>query len=170
MLGMAICLASGVKAQFYDSADDIYYYVECDKNGEIKEDGHVYIFNFDGQKACFWHELYVNDVKNHFKYDGSSYYEEKVETTEYLLKYTSGNTYKWNNIPYYKKEAYREFYFSYDRKTMIYTDHREKPILNQFGLPTGFSEWVDDKTNFKKVEKSFFKVGRSRTPSGTMHE
>ena len=30
-LVMAICLASGVKAQFYDSADDIYYYLEYSK-------------------------------------------------------------------------------------------------------------------------------------------
>lgn len=52
LLVMAICLASGVKAQFYDEPDDIYYYVSCDGNGQVDDDGYVLIFNFDGNKAC----------------------------------------------------------------------------------------------------------------------
>ena len=83
-LVMAICLASGVKAQFYDSADDIYYYVEY-KDGRILDDGGVFVFNFDGQKACFWDES-VSSLKNNLKRN-PSYYEDKVETTDYCLKY-----------------------------------------------------------------------------------
>ena len=59
---MAICLTSGVKAQFYDCPDDIYYYVSCDKDGQVKENGSVYIFNFDGRKACYWSSS-VSSVK-----------------------------------------------------------------------------------------------------------
>ena len=53
---MAICFASGVKAQFYDSADDIYYYISYDEttNPGYLPNRWVYIFNFDGKKACWW--------------------------------------------------------------------------------------------------------------------
>ena len=71
---MAICLTSGVRAQFYDGPDDIYYYVaEYHEHDEYKstsfsagyytgrtlrdryEDENkakVLIFNFDGTKAA----------------------------------------------------------------------------------------------------------------------
>lgn len=168
-LVMAICLTSGVKAQFYDSADDIYYYVECDKNGQIKENGQVYIFNFDGRKACYWNES-VGSVKYSLK-SNPSYYEEKVETTEYILKYNSSNTYRKDD----GGSEYRDFYFSYSRSELTITKHYNKTIIptNQYGmmmLGMAYKEWTDEKTKYKKVEKSFFKIGRSRTPSSTMYE
>ena len=52
LLAMAICLASGVKAQFYDGPDDIYYYVACDDYMKPKENGYAIVLNFDGNKAC----------------------------------------------------------------------------------------------------------------------
>jgi len=165
---MAICLASGVKAQFNDSADDIYYYVECDKDGQIKDNGQVYIFNFDGHKACYWNYV-VSSVKGYLQ-SNPSYFEEKVETTEYDLKYTSGNTYRKKD----GGDAFRDFKFSYSRSSMTETRHWEKtevPYWN--GLPAygmAYKKWVDDITNYKKVEKSFFKIGRSRTPNNTMYE
>ena len=173
LLGLAICLTSGVKAQFYDSADDIYYYVECDKDGQVKDNGQVYIFNFDGRKACYWNYT-VSSVKSSLQ-SNPSYFEEKVETTEYNLKYTSGNTYRKSD----GGEAYRDFYFSYSRSSMTETNHWLKTVVPQVNagmygtLPAiglAYKEWTDDKTNYKKVEKSFFKIGRSRTPSSTMYE
>lgn len=70
-LSMVFCLASEAKAQFYDSADDIYYYVN------IKSDGTFgpfsFIFNFDGKNGCVLSEgandddarypLLVDDIK-----------------------------------------------------------------------------------------------------------
>lgn len=182
LLGLAIGLASGMKAQFYDSADDIYYYVECNSSGQPLENGSVTIFNFDGIKACdlagflrwkignFGSRSYgcnVEDVKRNMQ-TSVTYYEDKVENTDYKLKYISGNkyqgaidTYSWTapNGSYCWDKETHTFDFSYDRKTM--TDNIEE----KSHMGTNYS-----KKQFKRVDKSFFRVGRSRTPSGTMHE
>ena len=169
LLGLVICLASGVKAQFNDSADDIYYYVECDNNGQIKDNGWVFIFNFDGRKACYWNES-VGSVKSSLK-SNPSYYEEKVETTEYILKYNSYNTYRKDD----GGSEYRDFYFSNLRNDLTITKHYNKTIIpyapnGMMMLGMAYKEWTDEKSKYKKVEKSFFKIGRSRTPSSTMYE
>lgn len=166
-LVMVICLASGVRAQFYDGPDDIYYYVSCDENGRINENsGIVYIFNFDGRKACKWSTSVggiVYDLKKN-----PNYYEEQVETTPYVLKYTSNNTYRLER----GNGEYYDFCFSYSRSDLTMKDHyKGKPYtpggyLN-FGAP---DQWFDREYKFKKVDKSFFKVGRSRNPSGTIYE
>lgn len=162
-LVMAICFASGVKAQFYDSADDIYFYVEC-KNGELKDN--TMIFNFDGSKACCWSES-VFTVKYNLK-SNPSYYEDKVETTEYNLKYTSGNTYQTKSN---SNEGYTNYIFSYDRSTLNYHSHWWCILgMSQFPPFNAYGEYRDDKRTFKKVDKSFFKVGRSRTPSKIIYE
>jgi hypothetical protein len=112
LLSMAICLASGVKAQFYDSADDIYYYVESyteveektqvywngmptarwEKTGKVRKENanegseSVMIFNFDGMKAAeltgYLGGEKIYDVKKRMQ-ENPSYYEDKVETTDY---------------------------------------------------------------------------------------
>ena len=175
---MAICLASGVKAQFYDSADDIYYYVcEYDEKDEyiwsgsifdkgyytgkkiqLKHEGNdakVLIFNFDGTKAallCSNNATVVREVKSNIG-KTPSYYEDKVETTDYTLRYepssTSGVTYKKNDS--------ESFIFSSDRNTL-----RELWTFTDGSHPCS---WV-----YKRVDKSYFKVGRSRNPRGTMYE
>lgn len=184
LLVMAICLASGVEAQFYDSADDIYYYVECNDNGQALENGDVVIFNFDGNKACdlsgflqlLWeneelnimrHGCEVDDVKTRMR-KNMMYYEDMVENEEYKLRHVSGNKYRgttntlsWtgpmgNNC--WQRETHI-FDFSYDRESM--TDNIER---------TSHMGTISAAKKFVKVDKSFFKVGRSRTPSGTMHE
>lgn len=169
-LVMAICLASGVKAQFYDSADDIYYYVEY-KDGRILDDGGVFVFNFDGQKACFWDES-VSSLKNNLKRN-PSYYEDKVETTDYCLKYISNNTYQYKHKS--ESKDYYNYSFSHDRMTLYYLYHRwvttGAPSIGMYGeVFSAKGEYRDDKRTYKKVEKSYFKVGRSRTPSGTMYD
>jgi len=175
LLVMAICLASGVKAQFYDSADDILYYVSCDKYGQIGENGMVLIFNFDGKKACElsgYLELpdgprtypHVDDIKRNLQRN-KSYYDELIETTEYSLKHISGNTYQGhgyiegealNGGTAYRSETHT-FIFSSDRKTV--TDREETTTGNYM---TGFKGTATDETIFKKVDKSFFNIGRSR--------
>lgn len=177
LLGLAVCLASGVKAQFYDSADDIYYYVTY-KNGEYTNG--CLVFNFDGKKGCVLNE-YINDEGNVVSYtvdkiknlirERPTYFEEQTEILEYKLQYSSNNTYTSTSIykdNYYdnvlhiqRSEIYNEIYsyrFSNDRKTLYYTC---KERDNKVGTT---------ERTYKLVDKSFFKVGRSRTPSGTLHE
>lgn len=173
-LAMAICLASGVKAQFYDDADDIYYYVKYE-DGEYKND--VMVFNFDGRKACVWNSS-VSSLKSIFK-DSPSYYEEKVETTEYELRYRSSNIYMEGEDN--DKKPHKKYTFSSDRNTLTYINHYGTThfvpghfVPGPFG-PIGtpgewVTDWHNDKTIYKRVDKSYFKVGRSRTPSSTMYE
>ena len=122
LLGMAICLASGVKAQFNDSADDIYFYVEY-KDGSFVDNGRVLIFNFDGAKAAeltgrfdrlgIWDReaTKVNDVKDNLR-KSPIYYDEKVETQEYELIYINNNTYQCkSNRSHQGDFAYINFIF-----------------------------------------------------------
>lgn len=167
LLGLVICLASGVKAQFYDSADDIYYYVKY-VDDEFKDE--VIIFNFDGQKACRWNAS-ASSVKSNLS-SSPSFYEDKVETTEYDLRYISGNTYRYKKS---NSEEYDDYTFSYDRSTLTKIVHYQTIVTP--GIPGGgfnysksYKEWRENKYTYKRVEKSFFKIGRSRTPSSTMYE
>ena len=184
LLVMAICLASGVKAQFYDEPDDIYYYVSCDGNGQVDDDGYVLIFNFDGNKACELAGLFevdpytsrtypdVTDVKRALQ-KNQSYYDEKIENTEYRLKYDSGTTYKGHHHIDYVNPMGNNVWCE-ESYTFEFLDNRNKLIQREtrsFGQGFSYtSKGTPDRTIFKKVSKSFFKVGRSRTPSGTMHE
>ncbi len=159
LLGLVICLASGVKAQFYDSADDIYYYVYYD-NGELKPyesvtGGACNIFNFDGKKACRLGSMskslvvdYLNKNPNHF--------EDAVETTEYSLKFVSSTPYE---TVYQTYSGDYTFKFSKDRNSLTI-------VWDKWYMGIHFHQEI----KHKKVDKSFFKVGRSKTPSGTMHE
>lgn len=150
-LVMAICLASGVKAQFYDGPDDIYFYVGCDDTGKLKEDGLVLIFNFDGEKACLWSmgPRYVREMLS----KNSNYFEDATETSDYGLKHSTGNCYQEHGPIYSKDYAFTK------NRDMLTLTHRVGGQLNKTYINT-----------YKKVDKSFFKVGRSRTPSGTLHE
>lgn len=176
LLVMAICLASGVKAQFFDGPDDIYYYVEVCyeyeetvmrpsligpqlyKTGKTikklpeknKED--VLIFNFDGKNAA---ELSggasTYGVKLKLQ-ESPNYYEEKIETTDYEWEFISSS---------YSGTIYR-----YPRSNTTYLFSSNRYNLTA----TWYSGDCKCQKTYKKVDKSFFKVGRSRTPSDTLHE
>lgn len=182
-LALAICLASGVKAQFYDGPDDIYYYVEDyyeyedfywdmypgttipkspHYTGQIKtkktetDKATVLIFNFDGLKAAELTETYkgkhISLVKAAIA-NNPTCYEDKIETTEYNIKYVSKTMYQKDGGTPFSSYTYT---FSSDRQTL-----RCANMQNPEHLAT---------TVFKRVDKSFFKVGRSRTPSGKLQE
>lgn len=188
LLGMAICLASGVKAQFYDSADDIYYYVEY-KDGSFVDNGKVLIFNFDGQKACVLDNTTIGSVKDKIK-SKSDYYEEKVETTDYNYEYVyydgtsyqhkgsqysyflNGTSKKGNVYTRYTFSSNRNFMYnnSYKIETSTYSYIRSTPPFDLVTTPEKTSTIDMSGGKYKRVDKSFFRVGRSRTPSGTMHE
>lgn len=181
---MMISVASIAKAQFYDSADDIYYYVEVSKNGNAVndvKDQYVYVLNFDGKKAAVlgrtdglssgsFSEIQKNIQNN------PSFYEEKVETTVYDVNYAPSSyrtsykyektTRNWDSIAGITWVATfsNTLEFASDRNSFTLTT-----ITNTHdaaGRPISYS----DKYEYKRVDKSYFKVGRSRTPSGTLHE
>ena len=185
LLGLVICLASGVKAQFYDGPDDIRYYVEeyyeyeewyfkpfvgNIKTGEIKKkfpddenSASVFAFNFDGKTAA---ELTgcssgqsVRAIKSYLQ-EKPSYFEDKVETSIYDWKFESssysGTVYKASNR-YNSKATYT---FSPDRKKLVVKEYRDISLTESY-----WRAWT-----YKLVDKSYFKVGRSRTPSNSLHE
>lgn len=178
LLVMAICLASGVKAQFYDGPDEIYYYVEeyyeyersyidyksvygpqlvytgqWIRKDPRKNEEKVLVFNFDGMKAAELSGLLDGErayaVKSNLQRN-PSYYEERVETTNYNWEYESslsGTSYKHPSL------RSSNYTFSYDRNELTVEGHNGHSI-----------------NKYKRVDKSYFKVGRSRTPSSTLHE
>lgn len=174
---MAICLASGVKAQFYDSADDIYYYVICNDEEKIVETGYTLIFNFDGKKAANlapsklsgWHGQYVNDVKSNLR-NNASFYEERVEVSDYDIIFVSSSssntTYKMRD-EYHDATMYTDSY-TYIQKFVFSSDRDKLYYVIESNHSNG--KTTTNKYTYKRVDKSFFRVGRSRTPSGTMHE
>lgn len=182
LLVLAICLASGVKAQFYDGPDDIYYYVRTyteseetalefvpfvgpqrKKTGKIikhdvsEGDADVLIFNFDGKKAVELTNLIgarIHDVKQNIS-KNPNFYEEKVETTDYDWNYVSSSSKGIVYMP--SSSSLRRGYFSFSKDRSI--------LVNETSW-AGASTWA----YYKRVDKSFFKVGRSRTPSNSLHE
>ena len=189
LLVLAICLASGVKAQFYDGSDDIYYYVEeyyeyeetatrwgpyfileTYKTGNIKKkfpddenSASVFVFNFDGKTAAELTECSsgqsVRAIKSYLQ-EKPSYFEDKVETSIYDWKFESssysGTVYKASNR-YNSKATYT---FSPDRKKLVVKEYRDLSLTESY-----WRAWT-----YKLVDKSYFKVGRSRTPSTALHE
>lgn len=183
-LVMAICIASGVKAQFYDGPDDIFYYIEeyheyeesywtygvfgnpirPNYTGHIitekpeRDKAKVLIFNFDGSTAAeltgFNGTESFGEAKSRIR-NNPSYYEDKIETTEYKMTYfsssSSGTIYKYqrnSTSPTYT------FEFSKDREILKFFSSEEHAYI-----------W-----HYKRVPKDFFKVGRSKTPSGRLYE
>lgn len=163
-LVMAICLASGVKAQFYDSADDVCFYILDNDNGYYKSHGHshgseVLVLNFDGKGGCWWYEEYISDVKKRLS-QNSNYYVEDAETRDYShVKYISSTstevTYEW--APGSKNHMIWKF--TKDRNFLTEYHYSSFDLSNLTGV-----------VQYKRVDKSFFKLGRSRKPSGTMYE
>lgn len=176
-LVMAICFASGAKAQFYDSADDIYYYLLESKNGKTVsiKDQIVYIFNFDGRKAARLGTDSPQYVQERLQ-ENPDYYAEKVETTKYDLEYSSssyGTCYKQE----YTSRTWDSFagitWVHNYNNTYEFSSSRSTLTLNKIvkgHMANGTPYTDNDILVFKRVNKSFFKVGRSRTPSGTLYE
>ena len=173
-LVMAICLASGVKAQFYDGPDDIYYYLVESNNGNSvnRENADIYIFNFDGRKACQLAKESLKRVQERLR-ENPDYYNEKIETTEYKMEYkysSSGTCYVRHDSwtfdgpvgPRFCNATYT-YTFSNDRNSLTLKD------VTESGGPAGpYNETRIYK--LKKIDRSTIKVGRSRTPNGTMYE
>lgn len=162
LLIMAICLANGVKAQFYDSPSDIYFYVtakdEFKQSGpneitDYYQDPAVVVFNFDGLKAVMW-SSHVSTVKKLLR-ENPNYFEDQEENVEYKLQYVASSG-SGTNYKYYSFGSWKTFHFSVDRKVL-------------------YSRWPWNQGNscrYVRVDKSYFKpnLGRSRTPKSTLYE
>lgn len=162
LLIMAICLANGVKAQFYDGPSDIYFYVTAKDNfnqsgpNEITDyyqDPVVVVFNFDGLKAVRW-ESHVSTVKKLLQ-KNPNYFEDQEENVEYKLQYVASSG-SGTNYKYYSFGSWTTLHFSVDRKVL-------------------YSNWPWKQGNsirYVRVDKSYFKpnLGRSRTPKSTLYE
>lgn len=85
MLFMMMCVVYTAKAQFYDSANEIYFY-KAD-NSE-NSNAYVLVFNFDGRKAALLEQTTCASIQSNLKND-MDYYGKLVETTDYSLKYES---------------------------------------------------------------------------------
>ena len=164
---MAICLACKVKAQFYDGPDDIYYYVQAvdydNKNSSTEVNDRpavsVMVFNFDGKKATQFEGTYSRDGIIKLLQENPNYFEDKVETADYtkLLFITSKGS-KTIYEYYFLSSIKMHAYFSSDRKILI------THVVDSAGHPEG------NGNKYIRVDKSFFKRGRSRTPSESLYE
>ena len=78
----------------------------------------------------------------------------------------SNNTYTY--IPCETKDNYMNFVFSNDRSTATFVNHQ----LDVYGPNRDKTKIFEIKVTYKRVNKNFFnyKVGRSRTPSGSLYE
>ena len=113
------------------------------------------IFNFDGRNAAELSGYYDGDntsgVKGRMQ-NSPSYYEDKVENTSYDWEFVSSS---YDGTVYKKPNSSSTYKFSSDRNVLTITWYSGESKCQRI---------------HKKVDKSFFKIGRSRTPSGTMHE
>ena len=123
-----------------------------------ENDASTLILNFDGKKAACLCPAFtkVKDIKTALS-NNSSVYDNKVETAIYDWEFVSSS---------YEGTIYKEPYHS-DYNYLFLSDRTYLTITIK-----GHDTYWDsiEKTTFKKVDKSYFKVGRSRTPSSTLHE
>ena len=141
-------------AQFYDDEDEILFYQCVLLNGQVNDSSTnscSYVFNFDGNKATTFDDDGTLDIKSNLK-NNNNYYEGKVFDVKFDVKYRSDlSSSSW--IVYSRYETgigyfgpwTSYWYFSRDRKTMIYKDSH--------------NEWT-----YKLVEKSYYvEEGRRRS-------
>lgn len=141
-------------AQFYDDEDEILFYQCVLLNGKVNDvstNNNSYVFNFDGDKATTFGFNTTLKIKSNLK-NNNNYYEGKVFDVKFDVKYRSDlSSSSW--IVYSRYEIgyvgswTSYWYFSRDRKTMIYKESSND------------NEWT-----YKLVEKSYYvEEGRRRS-------
>lgn len=169
---MALCLTSGVRAQFYDGPNDIYYYVVETEDGTpvSKSDKNVWVFNFDGRKAC---QLAIDGLKSaqtHLR-ENPDYYGAMVENKKYDMEYTSSSygicyvlkdvweftTDAWGTRTVYQTNTYT---FSRDRTSLTVEDKRN--ATGPTGNSKGLHKYVLRKVDKNYILNGFFGEGRQR--------
>ncbi len=158
---LSSCCINDVKAQFYDDEDEIFFYLKIGHNGRMYDDEGIranngtYVFNFDGEKATNFSSLvsgYMTRLKaiSNLK-ENINYYEDNVYNVKYDIKYrddlsdSSWEVYSIYQVGYFGSSWTSYYYFSHDRKTMIYKESNS----------TG--EWI-----YKLVDKDYYVPNESR--------
>ena len=153
---------SSMVAQFYDSEDELYYYLQ---EGSFANPN-VYVFNFDGEKAV---DLVAVDkssnsmiiVKGRIKYN-QNYYEDLVFNATYNMKYDANKS-DYNTTVYTR---YLPPYGPLPGILIIYkfSDDRENlTILGNTSKPQ----------TFKRIPKDYLieqEGRRSKANSGVIYE
>lgn len=145
-------------AQFYDAEDEIYFYVEVSRNGKIVQNPQSVVFNFDGEKATAFstggfYTVAISQISKKLSSD-INYYEKKVFSVKYLLKYRQDkSSYNWT-VYNYRQSGSHDYYIH------ISTDRNDMKLITLSSVnPT-------DERSFKRVDKNYFleKIDtRSRT-------
>ena len=169
---IAMCLTSIVNAQFYDGADDIYYYVEEGDNPNL-----CFIFNFDGRKACVlnqytetttYYGMYGPEVgtgTNYYNFstvkrmikNNPNVFDDKVETLDYEMYYDSSSSSTYE-VYMFRRTINRngfvdKFAFTKDRKRLNVTQgYKNNGYINRNATTK----------TYVLVDKSYFRSGRSR--------
>lgn len=142
-------------AQFYDDENEILFYQCVLLNGKVSDtstNNHSYVFNFDGEKATTFGYNTTLKIKSNLK-ENKNYYEGKVFDVKFDVKYrsdlssSSWEVYSRYQTGYFGSSWTSYWYFSRDRKTMIYKESSNN------------NEWT-----YKLVEKSYYiEEGRRRS-------
>ena len=141
-------------AQFYDDEDEILFYQCVLLNGKVNDpstNNNSYVFNFDGNKATTFGFNTTLKIKSNLK-NNNNYYEGKVFDVKFDVKYRSDlSSSSWIVYSRYQTGYVGSWtsywYFSRDRKTMIYKESSSN------------NEWT-----YKLVEKSYYvEEGRRRS-------
>lgn len=174
LLACFVCTHALSFAQFYDSADDIYFYVDDTSNPN-----RCFVFNFDGTRACAlnqysetttFYSFYGQNVGSYTNYQtvnavrykikqNPNYYEDRVENLDYKMYYNSSASSASYTVYNFKRNCNQTtitdtFKFSSDR-SYLYS--------NYGGGREGTRKYI-------RVDKSFFRTGRSRNVGGGMYE
>lgn len=157
---LGLCNYNRAFAQFYDKEDEIYFYVCIKVDGEfidVDRNNKCYVFNFDGEKATDFGKIegaYASNilgVKNILKNNIDSF-ERNVFNVNFNIRHrpdlssSSWVTYSRHDYGYYGHSWTNYWYFSRDRKTMI------------FKVSSSNTEW-----EYKLVDKDYFMESRRRS-------
>ena len=186
-------------AQIEDRADEIHYFVKCEESDlmfdtepEVHDNTEVLIFNFDGKKACLLNYVpgigvdVLKKVKQNMR-TNPDYYEDLVETNDYDVKYVTAELFTYvyqldrqeishetitgnglEIIHYYSDKYYIRYFDSAPSSLKRVSDWVF--YCPAYPLFPGAGKHIITENHFMKVPKSFFRSGRSKTPSKKMIE
>lgn len=187
-------------AQIEDPADEIHYFVKCEKSDimidgalpKVHDNTEVLIFNFDGEKACLLNYVpergvdVLKKVKQNMR-TNPNYYEDLVETNDYDVEYegvelfTYLYKFDWQQITHETitgngleiKHFYSDKYYIQNYGSGPTSLRRVSDWIffcPAYPLFPDAGKHIVTETYFKKVPKSFFRSGRSKTPNKKLIE
>lgn len=160
--------ANLASAQFYDSADDIYFYIN------IEDPRYCIVLNFDGKYATFFnhtYQYYTSTVSKNLNIN-SNYFANLTSTAKYRLNYISG----FSGVAYLLRETRNGFYGTYtDSYLFLFSADREKLYYQCYPhkYTPSSSNSPSKQEVYKRVPKEYFiseKVGRSDSNKSIIYD